>query len=180
MNTRTSLLVITVLSVIAFAIPGQLEAAAIVKIGIMDLQKALNETTEGMAAKESLRQRHMGRQEEIDAKKAELDSLEEKLKSPVLSEDRQAELKQQYLQKRAEILEFVNKAKQDEERDNQALSGRILTGLVDIAREIAAKEDYTIILEKSSGGVIYSLDALDLTEEIVKIYNENSQAGEEK
>jgi len=178
MNVRNSLLVIMVLTFIAFAVPGQIGAAAIVKIGIMDLQKALNQTTEGMAAKESLRQKHLVRQEEIDAKKLELDSLEEKLKSPVLSEDRQAELKQEYLQKRAEIIEFVNKAKQDEEKDNQLLSGRILQGLVEIAQDIAAKEDYTIVLEKSSGGVIYSVDALDLTERIVKIYNENSSAEE--
>jgi len=164
----------------AFAIPGQVGAAAIVKIGIVDLQSALNATTEGMAAKESLRQRHLGRQEEIDAKKAELDSLEEKLKSPVLSEDAQAELKQEYVKKRGEIIEYVNIAKQEEEKENQALSGRILNGLVEIAREIAAQEDYTIIMEKSSGGVIYSLEALDLTERVVKIYNEQSQAGETK
>ena len=84
MNVRTGLIVLTVLSVMAFAIPCQVGAAAIVKIGIVDLQEALNKTTEGMAAKESLRQRHTGRQEEIDAKKAELDSMEEKLKSPIL------------------------------------------------------------------------------------------------
>jgi Skp family chaperone for outer membrane proteins len=180
MNVRNSLIVITILSVMAFAIPGQVGAAAIVKIGIVDLQTALNETTEGMAAKESLRQRHLGRQEEIDAKKAELDSLEEKLKSPVLSEDAQAELKQEYVKKRGEIIEYVNIAKQEEEKENQALSGRILNGLVEIAREIAAQEDYTIIMEKSSGGVIYSLEALDLTERIVKIYTEKSQAGETK
>ncbi|TNF47298.1 OmpH family outer membrane protein, partial [bacterium] len=116
----------------------------------------------------------------IDAKKAELDSLEEKLKSPVLSEDAQAELKQEYVRKRTEILEFVNIAKQEEEKENQALSGRILNGLVEIAREIAVQEDFTIIMEKSSGGVIYALDTLDLTERIVKIYNERSQSGESK
>lgn len=180
MNVRTGLIVLTVLSVMAFAIPGQVGAAAIVKIGIVDLQEALNKTTEGMAAKESLRQRHTGRQEEIDAKKAELDSMEEKLKSPVLSEDAQAELKQEYVKKRAEIIKYINIAKQEEEKENQALSSRILNGLVEIARKIGKQEDFTIIMEKSSGGVIYSVEALDLTERIVKIYNEGSQDGEVK
>lgn len=180
MHMRTSLTFIFILSIVAMSMPAHLNAAAIVKIGIVDLQKALNETTEGIAAKESLRQKHTGRQEEIDAKKAELDILAEKIKSPVMREEKQEELQQEFVKKRAELIEFVNQAKQDEEKDNQLLSGRILNGLVEITRNVAEKEGFTIILEKSSGGVIFSLDALDLTERIVKIYNENSQEDEEK
>ncbi|UCG38846.1 MAG: OmpH family outer membrane protein, partial [bacterium] len=112
----------------------------------------------------------------VDSMKDELQALEEKIKSPVISEKAQSELKDQYRKKQAELIEFVTQAKEEEERENQVLSARILDGLIDIAREIAEKEKYTIILEKTGGAVLYFEEGLDLTEQAVKIYNERFQA----
>ena len=169
------LALLVAMAAVAMAVP--VGAATIVKIGVMDLQKALNATTDGMAAKETLKRRHEGKQGQIDAMKAELDAMEEKLKSPVLSEEAQAELKEKYLRKRGEIVEFVALAKEEEEKENQQLSGRILEGLVEIAREIARAEGYTVILERSSAGVIFAEDTLDLTDRVVKQYNQKNPGG---
>ncbi|MDF1535059.1 MAG: OmpH family outer membrane protein [bacterium] len=154
------------------------QAATMVKIGIVDLQGALNATAEGQAAKESLKKKHTTKQEEVDRMKADLDLMEEKIKSPVLSETAQAELKEKYLQKRSELIEFVTAAKDEEERENQLLSTRILEGLVKIAQEIAEAEKFTLILEKNGSGVIFYEDAMDITEQVVKIYNERYQVGQ--
>lgn len=147
-------------------------AADMVKIGVLDLQKALNATSEGLAAKERLRKKHEAKQEQVDAKKKELDLLEEKLKSPVLSEEAKDELEKEYMRKRSELIEFVQLAKEEEEKENQQRSAQILEGLVEIAREIAHRDKYTIILEKTRGGVVFSEAEMDLTEEVIKIYNE--------
>jgi Skp family chaperone for outer membrane proteins len=150
-------------------------AANIVKIGVLDLQKALNATSEGLAAKERLRKKHEDKQKQIDAKKDELGFLEERIKSPVLTEEAKNELEREYMRKRTELIEFVQDAKEEEDRENQKLSAQILEGLVKIAREVAEKEKYTIILEKTGAGVIHFEPDMDLTEEIVKIYNERFQ-----
>jgi outer membrane protein len=150
-------------------------AASMVKIGVLDLQKALNATSEGLVAKESLRKKHEVKQKQVDARKGELDSLEEKIKSPVLSEEAKAELEKEYRRKRADLIDFVTKAKEEEERENQQLSARILEGLVVIAQEIAEKEKFTLILEKSGSGIIFSEPDMDLTERLVKIYNQRFQ-----
>ena len=154
---------------------GSANAASMIKIGVLDLQKALNATFEGLAGKERLKRKHEAKQEQVDALKAELDSLEEKIKSPVLSEGAQAEFKDRYKRKKAELIQFVTLAKDEEERENQQLSAKILEGLVRIAREIAGKEKFTLILEKSGSGVIYFEDEMDLTERTIKIYNERFQ-----
>ena len=162
-----------VLSVLMWT--GAPQAASMTKVGVVDLQKALNATSEGLAAKERLKKKHEAKQEQVDAMKAELDSLEEKIKSPVLSQEAQAEFKDRYNRKKAELLNFVSAAKDEEERENQQLSAKILDGLVEITREIAGKEKFTIILEKSGSGVIYFEDGMDLTERIIRIYNERFQ-----
>jgi Skp family chaperone for outer membrane proteins len=150
-------------------------AASMVKIGVVDLQKALNATSEGIAAKERLRKKHEAKQGQVDAKKEELDSLEERIKSPVLSEEARDQLEKEYMKKRTDLIEFVQVAKEEEEKENQQLSTQILEGLVKIAREIAEKGKYTVILEKTGAGVVYFEPDMDLTEEITKIYNERFQ-----
>ena len=174
-HRRTVLLVVS--AAILLVMPGMVSAASITKIGVIDLQKALNATSEGVAAKTSLKQQHEVKQSKLDKMQSELEAMEEKLKSPVLSEDAIEELKKSYRDKKKEIIDFLTASKREEERENQALSSRILSGLVKIAREIGEEEGYTVILEKSSSGVIFSLQTPDLTERVVKIYNENYQAG---
>jgi outer membrane protein len=154
-------------------------SASMLKVGILDLQGALNATSEGLAAKESLKRKHNAKQEEVDKMKAELDLMEEKIKSPVISETAQAELMEQYKVKRAKLIEFVTQAKEEEERENQILSTRILEGLVKIALEIAKAEDFSLILEKNGSGVVFYDETMDITERVVKIYNERYQAGQQ-
>lgn len=180
MNINRNTVLLAISAVIILLMPGSVPAASILKIGVIDLQKALNATTEGIDAKASLERKHKVKQGVLDEMLAELAGMEEKLKSPVLSEDAMKELKKSYSEKNREIKEFLSKSKREEERENQALSGRILGGLVKIAVGIGKDEGYTLILEKSSSGVIFSLQTLDLTERVVKIYNENYQAGGSK
>jgi outer membrane protein len=170
---------ILAVAVLLFAGVSMAQAATMVKVGVVDLQGALNATSEGLAAKESLKRKHTAKQEEVDRMKAELDLMEEKIKSPVLSETAQAELKEKYKATRAQLIEFVTVAKEEEERENQLLSTRILEGLVEIALEIAVADGYTMILEKNGSGVVFYDDTMEITEQVVKIYNERYQAGQQ-
>jgi outer membrane protein len=153
-------------------------AATMLKVAVVDLQGALNATSEGLAAKETLRKKHVAKQEQVDKMKAELYTMEEKIKSPVISEEAQKELTEKYGQKKSQLIEYVTLAKEEEDRENQQLSARILEGLIKIAQEIARTDNYSIILEKSGSGVVYFEDSMDITDRVVKIYNERYQAGE--
>lgn len=173
MHIRIGTVVVMPLFLLGLLAPAQVGAASLVKIGVVDLQKALNATTEGMTAKESLRKRHQAKQEKVDAMKTELDSMGEKLKSPVLSESAQADLKEAYMKKKAELIDFVARAKANEGKENREMSSGILEGLVGITKEVAAKRGFSLVIEESRGGIVYSSkDIVDLTESIVKIYNE--------
>lgn len=175
---KRMMLIIAVTGFTLTIFAGSGAAASIVKVGVVDLQSALNATSEGLAAKETLKKKHMAKQEQVDKMKAELDTMEEKIKSPVLSEEAQTELKNKYRQKKAKFIQYVTLAKEEEDRENQQLSTRILEGLIRIAQEIAETDNYSIILEKSGSGVVYFEDSMDITDRVVKIYNERYQAGE--
>lgn len=176
MLKRMMLLVILTLVLVPLA-AGSGAAANLLKVAVVDLQGALNATSEGIAAKETLRKKHMAKQEQVDKMKAELDTLEEKIKSPVISADAQAELKEEYRLKKGKLIEFVTVAKEEEDRENQQLSAGILEGLVQITREIAETDNYSIILEKSGSAVVYFEDSMDITDRVVKTYNQRHQGG---
>ena len=167
---------VTGLSLVLFA--GSGVSAPMVKVAVVDLQSALNATSEGLAAKQSLKKKHMAKQEQVDKMKAELDTMEEKIKSPVISEAAQVELKEKYRQKKAQLIEYVALAKEEEDRENQQLSAKILEGLIKIAREIAEDEKYSIIFEKSGSGIVYFEGSMNITDRVLKIYNERYQVGE--
>jgi outer membrane protein len=175
---RKTAILTTAIIVFVALFAGSGMAASMLKVAIVDLQGALNATSEGLAAKETLRKKHMAKQEQIDKMKAEIDSMEEKSKSPVLSEEAQADLKEDIRRRKAQLIEFVTLAKEEENRENQRASSRILDGLVKIAQEIAKEENYSIVFEKSGSGVVYFEDSMDITDTVVKIYNERYQAGE--
>lgn len=175
---KRMMLIIAVTGVSLALIASSGMAATMLKVAVVDLQGALNATSEGLAAKETLRKKHVAKQEQVDKMKAELYTMEEKIKSPVISEEAQKELAEKYGQKKSQLIEYVTLAKEEEDRENQQLSARILEGLIKIAQEIARTDNYSIILEKSGSGVVYFEDSMDITDRVVKIYNERYQAGE--
>jgi Skp family chaperone for outer membrane proteins len=172
------MLIIAVAGLSLAVFTGSGVAATMLKVAVVDLQGALNATSEGFAAKETLRKKHVAKQEQVDKMKAELNAMEEKIKSPVISEEAQKELAEKYGQKKSQLIEYVTLAKEEEDRENQQMSSRILSGLIKIAREIAGTDKYSIIFEKSGSGVVYFEDSMDITDRVVKIYNERFQAGE--
>ncbi len=156
-------------------------AASTLKIGVVDLQTALNQTQDGIKAKESLKQKHQARQDQIDARQKELKELADKIKSPVVAKDAKATMQRDFEKKQAELRVFVTQAMAEEEADNKKASEPILKGLVKVAEKLAQDQGVTLLLEKSAGGVLMAEEpVVDLTPQVVKSYNANPPAVEKK
>lgn len=148
--------------------------AADLKIGVINLQYALNNTDDGKASKASL-------QQEGDRKKKELELLENDLKKmqediqkqrAVLSETALKEKSEAFKQKYGDLQKKANDYETELKRKEVENVERILKGLRDIVNDIAAKEGYTLVLENSAGGVAYaSASVKDITNDVVAAYN---------
>ncbi len=145
------------------------------KIGYVDLRVALNESAAGKKAK------------------AELESLIKIKQNAIEEKGRNAERLKGELEKQASGLSAdAKKAKEDEiERlvrdyqrmvqDSQAevkkketdLTGSILNELRGVVEKIAQDEGYSLILENVESIVLYAKKDYDITEKVVKRYNES-------
>ncbi|HEY7514460.1 MAG TPA: OmpH family outer membrane protein [Vicinamibacteria bacterium] len=153
-------------------------AAAEQKIGVVDLQRALNEVDEGKAAKALLKKDFDEKQKQLDGRKAEFDKLQADFeKQAVVMSDAAKKEKATDLDKRARELQglFVQLQKDLSDREREATKG-IFDRMATIVREIAQADGLAVVLERGAG-VVYATSSLDLTDEVIRKYNARHPAG---
>jgi outer membrane protein len=141
------------------------------KVGYVDMQRALNETEDGRKAKEKLKKDFEQKQKELDEQQAQLKKEIEDLdkKRTLLPADKVRE-------KEAELRVKLEKVQQTYMRHQQDLSGKeqketqkIFERMTKIIGEIAAAENFSMIVDKSA--LVFAKPHLDLTNELIRRYN---------
>ncbi|MFN8642162.1 MAG: OmpH family outer membrane protein [Candidatus Binatia bacterium] len=148
-------------------------ARAEIKLGYVDLQRALNESDAGKAAKERFKVQVDKLQVDLKKKKDALDSMKEQLekKASVMKPEEARNLEGDY-QKKLRDFERAYKDSQGElqQKDNE-LTVELLKELQVVIEEFGKEQGYSMILEQSSSSVLYGSADLDLTEQIIGRYN---------
>ncbi len=149
-------------------------AVADVKLGYVDLQRALMEVSEGQQAKMKLKA-------EIDKKKAEFETEQKKLREDGMVLDRQASAmseevrieKMKQLQGRLmQITERGQKLQVEFVEKERVELKKIFDRMDPIVAGIAQREGLAMVFEKTDSGLIYAPPSMDLTNELVRTYNE--------
>ncbi len=149
-----------------------------VKLGYVDLQRALNETEDGRKAKANLKK-------EFDQKQKELDEQQEALKKDIEDLDKKRMLMpaDKVREKEAELQGRMQKVQQtylrhqqDLSAKEQAATGKIFERMNKIIFKIAQAENFTMILDKQQSAVLYAKPHLDLTNDLIRRYNSGEAA----
>ncbi len=146
------------------------------KIGVVDMQKALQNVESGKKAKAQLEKEFNTRKKELQTEEASLKKMGEEFRkqSMVLSDEARAK-KQQELQERImKFQELTGRSQQEIQEKEQALTSPIINKLRETISELAKQKGYSVILEKNENTVLFSLDKDDLTTEVVTIFNKKS------
>ncbi len=144
------------------------------KIGYVDLGKALNDSKRGREAKAELEALVKQKQSQIDEleKKINNQRTEFEKQAGALSEQARQEKQAQIEKAIQDYQKLVQEAQSEVEKKRRDLTTGIIKELKDIIEEIGRKEGYAIILESSEGLILYSKEGLDLTNRVIKIYDE--------
>ncbi len=171
---------IVVLSLAVFVLASTASVVeAQVKIGVVDLQRAINETEDGRQAKRRLTKLFEERQKKLDA-------AQESLKSQKESIERQQDvLSEEALKKKVEKYQEDLMALQTEYVDYQRelstkeaeLTKKILDKMQAILRRIGQSDGYTLIVEANEGGIVWVPANLDLTDVLIQQYNAQAKRG---
>jgi outer membrane protein len=145
-----------------------------VKIGYMDLNKALNESDDGKKATKFLEELVNSKQTILQEKEKEIKKLNEELEkqSAVLTPESK-KIKEEQLNKLYRDYQRTAKDFQEEiQKKEEELRMEILKELREIVNKIGKEEGYSIIFETGASGILYYQKEFDLTEKIIKKYNE--------
>lgn len=161
-----------IMLVFAFAIA--FSGAAIageLKIGYINLQKALNDSLAGKEAIAELEAETKKRQEDVDKKQEELKKLNEEIekKRAVWSEDMREQKQKEAQAKMQEFQRFYLQSNDDLKRKEQEKKTVIIKDLIELAKPLAKEKGYAFLFELQ--GLIYGPPEADLTADLIKIYD---------
>jgi len=141
-----------------------------VKIGFVDMQKAIQEVASGKKAKKELEDEFNKKKKELEKKEADIKKMGEDFekKSMAMNEDTRMKKQGEIQMEMRKYQETAAKAQMEIQKRERELTQPIVTKLRGILEEIAKKENFTVILERSENAVMYAKKDIDLTERIIK------------
>lgn len=157
-------------AVLLWATAAQDEA---VKVGVVDLDQAINATEQGKQAREELARKQREAESTVQPLIDRFKDLQEEIKSKrfVLSEEalfeKQLDLAELQNQIQNKLKEIEGQLKVDRER----LEGPLRVKLGAIVEEIGKTQGFTMILARGYPGLLYTREALDITDLVIQKFN---------
>jgi outer membrane protein len=156
--------------------------AAEVKLGYVDLQKALNLSESGKAAKEKIQKKVKEHEGAIDARQKELKKLKDELEKQVLllSDEARGAKERDYQQKLKDFQRYTKDIQEELQQQDADFTRQILEDLFKVIKGIGEKEGYTMIFEQSESSLLFADDKIDLTDKVIKAYDAQGKKGNGK
>ena len=145
-----------------------------VKIGVVDIDQAISSTTEGKAAREEFARKQRDAEAKVQPMIEKYQALEEDLKQKkfVLSDEALFQKQLDLAQMRNEIETKMKELETQLQLDQKRLEGPLTKKLVDVIESAGKEAGFTMILRRGSPGLLYTREALDITDLIIKKYNQ--------
>jgi len=145
-------------------------AMADFKVGVIDMQKAIQTSSAGKKAKKEVEGDFEKKKKELKKKEDDLKKRFEEFdkKQAVLSDkvrqEQQADLQKDMLQFREE----VSKSQMNIQQRERELTKPIIDKIQKIISDIAKEKDFAMVLEKAEQSVMFAKSDLDITDEVIK------------
>jgi outer membrane protein len=145
-----------------------------IKIGVIDFQKVVQTSAAGKAAQEEVNEK--GKQMEADLlkRKNEIEESQKNLEretmvmAPEAREEREREIRIRVNDFKTLQQKYFNDLKTHEGKLIRAIRDEIIR----LGQEIGKKKGYTLLLEKQEAGTIYYKEDLEITDELIQMYDE--------
>jgi outer membrane protein len=153
-----------------------------IKIGIVDLMRALNESDSGKKAKADLEGLIKSKQSQLDTKGKEIEKLkgEVEKQSSVLSAEARKSKEDELERMVRDYQRLVSDSQAEVKKKEGEATGEIIREIRAIVDKIGEEGGYTMVIENAEGIILYSKKDLDLTDSVLKRYNESKAKGKNK
>ncbi|HEV8613910.1 MAG TPA: OmpH family outer membrane protein [Methylomirabilota bacterium] len=151
-------------------------APAGTRIGYIDVQRVLARSAAGVAAREALEREKAAMQKEMDGKRTELEKLRDELekKGALMTADARRDKQDVFERKRRDAARLADDFGKELEKKEAELLQRVLREVGGIIERVGRERGYYLILERGRGSVLYASTDADITDEIIRAYDQQS------
>jgi outer membrane protein len=154
--------------------PAARTEAAGTRIGYVDVQRVIVRSVAGVAAREQLEREKVIMQKDVDNRRVEVDKLREEMekKGLVLSAESRREKEETLQRKVRDLRRLAEDLEKELQKKEQQATQKILLELTGIIEKMGKERGFLLIVERRSGGVIYGDPEGDVTDEVIKLYDQ--------
>jgi outer membrane protein len=149
--------------------------SAQVRIGFIDIQRAISESAAGKRAKDKFQSQVKKAEADLLKEKNDLERLKTELdkKGPLLKEDERRNLEGDLQKRYVNYQRSMSDQQQDLRQKEGEMTADILKELEKIVNEVGKAEKFTLILERSQ--ILYSDQGVDITNKVIEVFNNRSK-----
>ena len=146
------------------------------RIGYIDLGRVLARSAAGVAAREQLEREKATMQKEMDGKRVELDKLRDELekKGSLMTADARRDREEVMERKRRDATRLADDFQRELGRKEQVLAQKVLQDLTTVIERVGKQKGFYLVLERRGAGVLFSAPEADLTDEVIKAYDQET------
>ncbi len=172
---KKTVFLIIILSLLAFNAFGAEQ-----KFAYVDLNRALNESSQGKEAINTLEETVKAKQILIDYKGSEIKKLEEEIakQSSVLTPESIQERKEKHEKLLRDYQRMVQDTQNDIQKRESELMKKIILDLRKLIINIGEEEAYSAIFETAESGLLYMPKEQDITDMVIKRFSETGESSE--
>ncbi len=147
--------------------------SAELKVGCVDIQKAMNECQAGIEAKKAITKEMDKLQKLFAERQRELQTMKESLEkqAPMLNPEARTTKEKDFQAKVRDYQRWLDDNQKEIQQKGQDIERTISQGLQRVIKKIGEDEGYTLVLEKNENLVLFSSKAIDLTDRVIKTFD---------
>ncbi|MGD0168482.1 MAG: OmpH family outer membrane protein [Smithella sp.] len=147
------------------------------KIGFINVNEIIQTTNAGKKKVDDFKKYVEKKNEEIKSVEKELTKMKEELEkqSLIINESSRKEKEAAYQKKLRDYQLLANDIKEDIKRRDQDAIQKMVPGIMKIVRNVAEKENYTLVLDVSSMVIPYYAKENDFSKKVIEEYDKENK-----
>lgn len=164
-------------AVLLALLPASSSFAEGIKLGFVDMQKALNDSETGQIAVENMKKLMDAKKAELQEMKLVIDGKKDELDKQglLLNDDTRREREEEIRRLERDHTRTFNDVKEEIRLEEGKQTEKIRQELMVIVSEVSREQGYTLVLEKQFSAILYAPETIDMTAEIIKRYDEGKR-----
>lgn len=143
------------------------------KVGVVDMQKALQTVDAGKKAKNQLQKEFDTKKKMLTDEETAIRKLTEEFKkqSLVMNEETRMKKQQEIQERIMKLQENTSRSQVEIQQKEQEMTAPLVKNLRAIIQELAGKKGYSMVLDKNEANILFSQEKDDFTADVITAFN---------